>query len=288
MNHRQQQQQDEPKCVEWTDKSLSLSLQNDETDYDHFLSPGEEALLTKHYETILRDFCRKFQPPMPRCVVGTAFQYYKRFYLNNSVMDFHPKHIVVTCVYMAAKVEEFNVSMAQFVANVRGDREKASAIVLNNELFLMQQLKYHLTVHNPLRSIEGFIIDMKTRFPQCGDPEKLRPHIDHFIELTFSTNACFLLSPSQIALSAVVYAASKVKVNLDGSVLFVTYCDAFSYSTPTRRPFQISHRPALCRSDSRDTVLAASDEYIMDNGQFGNVSSQRESQTNREKARELS
>jgi cyclin H len=152
---------------------------------------------------------------MPRCVVGTAFQYYKRFYLNNSVMDFHPKHIVVTCVYMAAKVEEFNVSMAQFVANVRGDREKASAIVLNNELFLMQQLKYHLIVHNPLRAIEGFLIDLKTRFPQCGDPERLRPHIDHFIDLTFSTNACFLWSPSQIALSAVVYAASKIRVDLD-------------------------------------------------------------------------
>lgn len=159
---------------------------------------------------------------MPRCVVGSAFQYYKRFYLNNSVMDFHPKHIVVTCVYLAAKVEEFNVSMAQFVANVRGDREKASAIVLNNELFLMQQLKYHLTVHNPLRSIEGFLIDIKTRFSQCGDPEKLRPHIDHFIEMTFSTNACFLLSPSQIALSAVVYAASKVRVNLDGYVIHVS------------------------------------------------------------------
>lgn len=76
-------------------------------------------------------------------------------------MDYHPKHIMVTCVYLACKVEEFNVTMQQFVMNVRGDRAKASDIVLNNELLLMQQLKYHLTTHNPFRSVEGFLIDIK-------------------------------------------------------------------------------------------------------------------------------
>jgi cyclin H len=88
-------------------------------------------------------------------------QYLKRFYLNNSVMDHHPKHIMVTCVYLACKVEEFNVSMQQFVMNVKGDRARASDIVLQNELLLMQQLKYHLTIHNPFRPIEGFLIDIK-------------------------------------------------------------------------------------------------------------------------------
>ncbi|CAG2170003.1 unnamed protein product [Oppiella nova] len=169
--------------------------------YDKYLSPAEEAVHTKHYESILRDFCRKFSPPMPKSVVGTAFQYFKRFYLNNSVMDFHPKHIIVTCVYLAAKVEEFNVSMQQFVANVKGDRAKATDVILNNELLLMQQLRYHLN----------------TRYPQCGDPEKLRQNIDSFIDLSLSTDACFLFSPSQIALSAVVYAASKLEINLDPS-----------------------------------------------------------------------
>ena len=79
-------------------------------------------------------------------------------------MDNHPKHMVVTCVYLACKVEEFNVSMIQFVANVKGDRAKAADIVLNNELLLMHQLKYHLTIHNPFRPIEGFLIDIKVLF----------------------------------------------------------------------------------------------------------------------------
>ena len=55
---------------------------------------------------------------MPHNVKGTALHYFRRFYLNNSVMDYHPKEILVTSVYLASKVEEFNISMQQFVSNI--------------------------------------------------------------------------------------------------------------------------------------------------------------------------
>lgn len=85
----------------------------------------------------------------------------KRFYLNNSVIEHHPKNIMVTCIFLAAKIEEFNVTMEQFVANIRGDRQRASDIVLKNELLLLHSLKYHLTIWHPYRPIEGFLIDIK-------------------------------------------------------------------------------------------------------------------------------
>lgn len=113
-------------------------------------------------------------------------------------MDYHPKFILVTCIYLACKVDEFNVSMDQFVANVKGDRDKARAVILNNELLLMQQLKYHLTVHNPYRPVEGFLIDLKTRCQQAGDPERFRSDIDDMLEKTFFTDACLIFSPSQV------------------------------------------------------------------------------------------
>lgn len=134
--------------------------------------------MVKRYEIRLRDFCKRFQPPMTRSVVGTAFHYFKRFYLNNSVMNHHPKEIMykaifcvffitnmcfcrVTCIYLACKVEEFNVSIQQFVANLKGDRDKATDIILNNELLLMEQLNFQLSVHNPYRPVEGLLIDIK-------------------------------------------------------------------------------------------------------------------------------
>lgn len=183
--------------------------------YSHFLSPDEEKAFLTHYQYVLRDFCRNFQPPMLRSVVGTAFQYYKRFYLYNSVMDYHPKFILVTCIYLACKVEEFNVSMDQFIANVKGDREKARDGILNHELLLMQQLKFHLTVHNPFRAIEGLFIDIKTRCIPLGDPERFRSAIDSIIDKTFLTDACLLFSPSQIALAAISFAAVDKGIDVD-------------------------------------------------------------------------
>lgn len=193
--------------------------------YQYFLSAEEERILLKQYELALKEFCKRFNPPMPKCVIGTAFHYFKRFYLYNSAMDYHPKEILATCVYLSCKVEEFNVSMSQFVANIKGDREKASDIILNNELLLMQQLKYHLTVHNPFRPIEGFLIDIKTRC-SLSNPERLRQGIDEFLEKTFLTDACLLYAPSQIALAAVLHAASKEQENLDSYVTDTLFKDA--------------------------------------------------------------
>ncbi|XP_043682501.1 cyclin-H [Vespula pensylvanica] len=189
----------------------------------HFLSDNEERTLLRFYELQLRDFCRRFTPPMPRATVATALHYFKRFYLRNSVMDYHPKEILVTCVYLACKVEEFNVSISQFVANIKGDREKASDIILNNELLLMQQLNYNLTIHNPFRPVEGLMIDIKTRYTSLENPEKLRPHIDEFLERVFLTDSVLLYAPSQVALAATLHAASRASANLDNYVTDILF-----------------------------------------------------------------
>ncbi|KAF7993404.1 hypothetical protein HCN44_007907 [Aphidius gifuensis] len=188
-----------------------------------FLTNLEERTLLRFYELQLRDFCKRFMPVMPKATIATALHYFKRFYLRNSVMDYHPKEILVTCVYLACKVEEFNVSISQFVANVKGDREKASDIVLNNELLLMQHLNYNLTVHNPFRPVEGLMIDIKTRYSSLEKPESLRPNIDDFLEKIFLTDSVLLYAPSQIALAAVLHAASKLEANLDSYVTEILF-----------------------------------------------------------------
>ncbi|XP_019877525.1 cyclin-H [Aethina tumida] len=190
---------------------------NDANKYEYFLTPDEEKIMVKNYELRLRDFCKRFQPPMPRCVIGTAFHYFKRFYIHNSVMNHHPKEIMVTCIYLACKVEEFNVSIQQFVANIKGDREKATDIILNNELLLMEQLNFHLCIHNPFRPVEGLLIDIKTR-STLSDPERLRPGTEQFLERALQTDCILLYSPSQVALAAVLHAASKIHENLDSYV----------------------------------------------------------------------
>jgi len=68
------------------------------------------------------------------------------------------------CVYLACKVEEFNVTISNFVGNMpQFSAQEAVGLVLSQELLLMQILYYHLTVHNPYRPVEGLLIDIKVR-----------------------------------------------------------------------------------------------------------------------------
>nr|XP_054507690.1 cyclin-H isoform X2 [Agelaius phoeniceus]XP_054507691.1 cyclin-H isoform X2 [Agelaius phoeniceus] len=182
------------------------------------LEPHEELALCKYYEKRLLDFCAAFKPAMPRSVVGTACMYFKRFYLNNSVMEHHPRIIMLTCTFLACKVDEFNVSSAQFVGNLRESplgQEKALEQILEYELLLIQQLNFHLIIHNPYRPFEGFLIDIKTRYPVLENPEILRKTADDFLNRVALTDAYLLFTPSQIALSAILSSGSRAGINME-------------------------------------------------------------------------
>lgn len=195
-----------------------------------FLSFEESELILKFFERKLADFCNKFRPGMPRNTFGTALQYFKRFYLTNSVMDYHPKEMLVTAAYLACKAEEFNVTMEQFVANINGNKERAQDIILNHELLLMEQLNFHITVHNPWRPVEGLLIDIKTRLlPNSSvkmDVERFRPEIEAFLDdAVAATSAALIYAPSQIALAAIIHGASRNGHNLDNYVMQVLFGD---------------------------------------------------------------
>ncbi|KAM6187776.1 cyclin-H isoform 1-T1 [Sarcoramphus papa] len=182
------------------------------------LEPHEELAICKYYEKRLLDFCAVFKPAMPRSVVGTACMYFKRFYLNNSVMEYHPRIIMLTCAFLACKVDEFNVSSAQFVGNLRESplgQEKALEQILEYELLLIQQLNFHLIVHNPYRPFEGFLIDLKTRYPMLENPEVLRKTADDFLNRVALTDAYLLFTPSQIALTAILSSGSRAGINME-------------------------------------------------------------------------
>ncbi|KAM4810194.1 cyclin-H [Rhinophrynus dorsalis] len=188
------------------------------------LEPHEELIICKYYEKRLVDFCGAFKPTMPKSVLGTACMYFKRFYLNNSVMDHHPRIIMLTCVFLACKVDEFNVSSVQFVGNLGENtlgQEKILEQILEYELLLIQQLNFHLIVHNPYRPFEGYLIDLKTRYSLLENPEVLRKTADDFLNRVALTDACLLFTPSLIALTAILSSASRAGLNMES---YLTEC----------------------------------------------------------------
>lgn len=200
---------------------------------DLFLTPKDELCLIRNYLVTLRQFCKKFQPVMRNSVIATAFIYMKRFYLNQSCMEYHPRDIGVTCAYLACKIDEFNVSIDQFIKNIQGDCLLAQKTVLSNEMLLMEKMQFHLTVHLPYRPVEGFLIDLRARYPPAKDKtSQISEGVEYYLKKLMYTDACFLYAPSQIALAAVVLGAEKHGIDLSGylsGILFLDDPEALEY-----------------------------------------------------------
>ena len=56
------------------------------------MTANEELLLVRHYLTKVVQLCGHFR--FPEEVEATATTYIKRFYLTNTVMDWHPKNVM--------------------------------------------------------------------------------------------------------------------------------------------------------------------------------------------------
>lgn len=164
------------------------------------LNCEEEQLMRVFYEQKIQEVCGAFK--FLHKIQGTAIIYFKRFYLQWSVMEHHPKHIMLTCIYASCKVEENHVSAEELGKGIQQDHQ----MILNNEMVVLQSLGFDLIVYAPYRAIEGFILDME-EFVQAGDVEQnklkeLREAASLEVDKAMLTDAPLLFSPGQLALSA--------------------------------------------------------------------------------------
>ena len=116
------------------------------------------------------------------------------------------------------------------MANIKGNKERAQDIILNHELLLMEQLKFHITVHNPWRPVEGLLIDIKTRLLPSQkikmDVEKFRPEIELFLDNAVSmTPAALIYAPSQVCKLLMINFSFIIIIILE--ILFYSFCFVF-------------------------------------------------------------
>ncbi|XP_052208933.1 cyclin-H1-1 isoform X2 [Diospyros lotus] len=164
------------------------------------LKTEEEQLLRAFYEFKIQDVCDAFK--FPRKIQATALIYFKRFYLQWSVMEHHPKDIMLTCIYAACKVEENHVSAEELGKGIEQDHQ----MILNNEMIVLQSLGFDLIVYAPYRALDGFVSDME-EFLQATEEQLLmlkdinataKAETDKIMR----TDAPLMFPPGQLALAA--------------------------------------------------------------------------------------
>lgn len=152
----------------------------------------EEKQLVSYYAQKLIELSKTMK--LPDKVMSCACTYLQRFYIRNSCLEYDPQGIVLTCLYVAAKVEDCYVS-AEHIQTVGGIPED---VILKSELLLLQGLDFDLQVHPVHKALDGFL----AKRGNDEDNSRLRQKSQEYIESLLLTDAIMLFTPGQLALKA--------------------------------------------------------------------------------------
>eukprot|EP00873_Tetraselmis_striata_P016427 jgi/Tetstr1/436691/TSEL_025486.t1 len=133
----------------------------------------EELLLHKYYQKKIQELCRGTLH-MPPKVAASAIQLFKRFTLGASLLEHDAVKLMLTCVYVACKVEESYINAEDLCTRVSLKPYKRE--VLENEVQLLQAVGFDMVIYNAFRPLDGLFAAVQEwveRGAGGGAPEAL-------------------------------------------------------------------------------------------------------------------
>lgn len=115
----------------------------------------DERKLLRFYMGEMVNLCASMK--FPTKVKATALMYLKRFFLYSSCINQPPMKMMLTCIYLACKIEEAYIGAEDFCRQLNQDPKA----VLSNEVPLLQGLQFDLIVHSPYRALDGLFEDVR-------------------------------------------------------------------------------------------------------------------------------
>ncbi|KAI9101273.1 cyclin-like protein [Phlyctochytrium arcticum] len=179
------------------------------------LTAEEQLLYCRFYEGKLIDYCRYFK--FDRMVQATAMAFFKRFYLLNTVMDYDPKLYLMTCLFLATKVEHSHISLENFLAKI--PKSPSSDKMVELEFTLSRGIRFEYMVHHPFWPLHGQFLDIQS-YISSTQPLPAHEHLmtrlrksydraQHFAQIATLTDLQFTHMPSQIALGCLLAASQE-------------------------------------------------------------------------------
>lgn len=162
-----------------------------------FLSAEEELLLVKLYISKIPQLCHMFR--FPETVEATAISFLKRFYLKNTVMDWHPKNVMLTALFLATKTTNNPISLEYYVSVIP---RTAPSDVLDLEFLVSQSLNFEFSVWHAYTAFWGLWLDLQS-MPDSPESPEQAIYIAAVEQINSSrlTDAEFIYTPAQIALA---------------------------------------------------------------------------------------
>lgn len=132
---------------------------SDEDENQDLLSNEEEDMVRRFYQEKVQESCTQLFRTSDK-VKCCAVMLFKRFYLSNSVMQYHPKFIVPTAIYVAGKTEEQYIQVDTIADLLKLDHKD----IIAHELILLQGVRFQVIMYHPFRSLLGFVDDARLYF----------------------------------------------------------------------------------------------------------------------------
>ncbi|KAG6832471.1 hypothetical protein H0H92_001517 [Tricholoma furcatifolium] len=187
-----------------------------------FLAADEELLLVKLYLTKITQLCGHFR--FPEEVEATAISYLKRFYLKNTVMDWHPKNVMcviyaisllklpnimtrLTALFLATKTTNNPISLETYTAHIP---KTVPSDVLDLEFLVAQSLGFEFAVWHAHRALWGIILDVQNLSDSLSDIKSLYESALAHVRASRLTDAELIYTPSQIAFAALSLTAPEL------------------------------------------------------------------------------
>ena len=183
------------------------------------IARDDGELLCAFYESKLQDVCKQENKHDParftNRVLYTAQTYFKRFYLAMSPMEEDPKGVMLASLYVAGKVEEERIELADLVPKYAKQLQPQALLAL--ELRLMEALRFQLVVRSPFRALTGLLQDLHAHISDSGaagrsaaalaELEFLHKSAIDRVCIALKADVPFVHPPQQLALAALLGAS---------------------------------------------------------------------------------
>ncbi|KAE9352452.1 hypothetical protein PF008_g5472 [Phytophthora fragariae] len=197
-----------------------------------FLSPEQEALLRDFYEEKIQESCSAQFLRTSDKVKCCAMLLFKRFYLSNSVMEFHPKYLVPTAIYVAGKVEEQYMSVDTVADQLHVDHK----FIIGHEMVLLEGVRFQLIMYHPFRALLGFLDDFRAFAKQVLNKDlpatvlqKLHANSTALLNNLLLTDLPLLHYPSYLALAALWHVTDEVAASSGEKTCGLESADVLEY-----------------------------------------------------------
>ncbi|AET40972.1 TFIIH complex kinase subunit CCL1 Ecym_7122 [Eremothecium cymbalariae DBVPG len=165
------------------------------------LNADEEFKLVNFYARKVQQCASSLN--LPTEVTATAISFFRKFFLTNSVMDIHPKNILLTTIFLACKSENYFIGIESFAQKTKSKEDA----ILKYEFKVLESLKFTLLNHHPFKALHGFFLDIQSILNGKVDLEymgQVYTNSKKKITDALLTDAVYQYTPPQITLAVLL------------------------------------------------------------------------------------